>query len=113
MQFAFEAAVSRTTASASPFQGWTASAGGLAGKVMDSARAAAATLWTTGRLFADDQGLSWAGAIGLYLFLSVPPFIVAMAYVGGLFFPEVRPRSSSSSRYRSTCPHSRGFWTRS
>ncbi len=90
MEFAFEAAVSRTTASASPFQGWTASAGGLAGKVMDSARAAAATLWTTGRLFADDQGLSWAGAIGLYLFLSVPPFIVAMAYVGGLFFPEAQ-----------------------
>jgi membrane protein len=41
-------------------------------------------------MFADDQGLSWAGAIGLYLFLSVPPFIVATAYVGGLFFPEAQ-----------------------
>ena len=57
------------------------------------ARAAVDTVWTTLRLFADDQGLSWAGAIGLYLFLSVPPFIVATAYVGGLFVPEDQARA--------------------
>ena len=51
------------------------------------ARGAARTIWETVRLFADDQGLSWAGAIGLYLFLSVPPFVVASVYIGGLFFP--------------------------
>jgi membrane protein len=39
------------------------------------------------RMFADDQGLSWAGAIGLYLFLSVPPFVVAAVYLGGLVVP--------------------------
>lgn len=51
------------------------------------ARGAAHTIWQTIRLFVDDQGLSWAGAIGLYLFLSVPPFVVASVYIGGLFFP--------------------------
>jgi len=39
------------------------------------------------RLYADDQGLTWAGAIGLYLFLSIPPFMVATAYVAALFVP--------------------------
>ena len=39
------------------------------------------------RLFVDDQGLSWAGAIGLYLFLSVPPLIVAAAYLGSIVAP--------------------------
>ena len=34
-------------------------------------------------LFVDDQGLSWAGAIGLYLFLSVPPLMVAVTWVSG------------------------------
>jgi len=51
------------------------------------ARGAWRTLWAAQRLLADDQGLSWAGAIGLYLFLSVPPFLVATAWVAGLLFP--------------------------
>ena len=51
------------------------------------AKGAARTMWETIRLFVDDQGLTWAGAIGLYLFLSVPPFVVASVYIGGLFFP--------------------------
>ena len=51
------------------------------------AKGAARTAWETIRLFVDDQALTWAGAIGLYLFLSVPPFIVASVYIGGLFFP--------------------------
>lgn len=59
----------------------------LARTLLDQARAASKTVWTAGRLFADDQGLSWAGAIGLYLFLSVPPFVVATAYVAGMFVP--------------------------
>ena len=54
------------------------SASGLASQ----ARAAGHTVWRTLSLFADDQGLSWAGAIGLYLFLSVPPFLVAAVYLG-------------------------------
>ena len=38
--------------------------------------------WRSLRLFASANGLSWAGALGLYLFLSVPPLMVASAYVG-------------------------------
>ena len=63
-----------------PVQHWTSVAA-------TQAKAAWRTLWAAVRLFADDQGLSWAGAIGLYLFLSVPPFLVATAWVAGLFFP--------------------------
>ncbi len=59
----------------------------LRGSLSRQARGAARTTWETIRLFVDDQALSWAGAIGLYLFLSVPPFIVASVYIGGLFFP--------------------------
>jgi membrane protein len=44
-------------------------------------------LWASLRLFSADQGLSWGGAIGLYLFLSVPPLIVAGVYLGGLVVP--------------------------
>jgi len=54
------------------------------------ARAAGRTVWFAGQLFADDQGLSWAGAIGLYLFLSIPPFLVATAWVAGLFVPKAQ-----------------------
>lgn len=43
------------------------------------------TTWTATRLFVDDQGLSWAGAIGLYVFLSVPPLMVAVTWVAGPF----------------------------
>ena len=38
--------------------------------------------WDSLRLFSRAQGLSWAGAVGLYLFLSVPPLMVASALVG-------------------------------
>ncbi len=58
-----------------------------AAAVTDQARGAARTVWSTVRLFVDDQGLSWAGAIGLYLFLSVPPFVVATTFVAGLLVP--------------------------
>lgn len=51
---------------------------------MVHARGAARTVWEALNLFVDDQALSWGGAIGLYLFLSVPPFIVACVYVGGM-----------------------------
>lgn len=54
---------------------------------MSGARDAGRTIWETLRLFADDQALSWGGAIGLYLFLSVPPFIVACVYAGGIVVP--------------------------
>ncbi len=43
--------------------------------------------WASLQLFSADQGLSWGGAIGLYLFLSVPPLIVAGVYLGGLVVP--------------------------
>jgi membrane protein len=42
------------------------------------------TAWDATHLFVDDQGLSWAGAIGLYLFLSVPPAMVAVSWAGRL-----------------------------
>jgi membrane protein len=45
------------------------------------------TTWETVRLYVDDQALSWAGAIGLYLFLSVPPLMVASVYLAGAFVP--------------------------
>lgn len=93
MALAFRLCVSRTAAHPHPLKDWTARIGGVGATVVEQARAAVGTLWTTVHLFADDQGLSWAGAIGLYLFLSVPPFIVAMAYVGGLFFPEDQARA--------------------
>lgn len=35
------------------------------------------TAWKSLLLFSRAQGLSWAGAVGLYLFLSVPPLMVA------------------------------------
>ena len=60
---------------------------GWARTVTASASGAARVVWRAIRLFVDDQALSWAGAIGLYLFLSVPPFIVASVYLGSLAFP--------------------------
>ncbi len=44
--------------------------------------------WDSLRLFTYAQGLSWAGAVGLYLFLSVPPLMVASALVGQQFMLE-------------------------
>ena len=55
--------------------------------IATSAVGAAHVTWRAVRLFVDDQALSWAGAIGLYLFLSVPPFVVACVYIGSLVFP--------------------------
>ncbi|HEX2194067.1 MAG TPA: YihY/virulence factor BrkB family protein [Candidatus Limnocylindria bacterium] len=55
--------------------------------VKDGAVAVARTAWTAGHIFIDDQGLSWAGAIGLFLFLSVPPFMVATVYIGSSLWP--------------------------
>jgi membrane protein len=55
--------------------------------VSDRAAGAARTTWETLRLYVDDQALSWAGAIGLYLFLSVPPLMVASVYLAGAFVP--------------------------
>lgn len=52
-----------------------------------TAAEAGRVVWNALRMFVDDQGLSWAGAIGLYLFLSVPPFVVAAVYLGGLVVP--------------------------
>lgn len=54
--------------------------------VVASGAGAARVIWRAIGLFVDDQALSWAGAIGLYLFLSVPPFVVASVYLGSLFF---------------------------
>ncbi|MCV0402600.1 MAG: YihY/virulence factor BrkB family protein [Chloroflexi bacterium] len=44
--------------------------------------------WDSLRLFSRAQGLSWAGAVGLYLFLSVPPLMVASALVADQFVLE-------------------------
>jgi membrane protein len=61
--------------------------------VRDIAFRAWRTAWDAIWLFVDDQGLSWAGAIGLYLFLSVPPLMVAVAWAGRLFASEGQPES--------------------
>ena len=45
------------------------------------------TAWDATALFVADQGLTWAGAIGLYLFLSVPPLMVAVAWLARLVAP--------------------------
>lgn len=44
--------------------------------------------WDSLRLFTRAQGLSWAGAVGLYLFLSVPPLMVASVLVANRFVLE-------------------------
>ena len=44
--------------------------------------------WRTIRLFVNSNGWSWSGALGLFLFLSVPPLMVAAAFVAAIFFPE-------------------------
>ena len=44
--------------------------------------------WRTIRLFTDANGLSWAGALGLYLFLSVPPLMVASAFIASFIATE-------------------------
>jgi membrane protein len=49
--------------------------------------------WDAIWLFVADQGLSWAGAIGLYVFLSVPPLMVGIAWAGRLF---ATPEASSA-----------------
>lgn len=54
---------------------------------MRQARGAWRTVWSAVNLFVDDQGLSWAAAIGLFLFLSVPPFLVATVTIAGAFVP--------------------------
>jgi membrane protein len=63
------------------------------GRMRSAARAAADVVWNALRMFVDDQGLSWAGAVGLYLFLSVPPFVVGAVYLGGLVVPPVQAES--------------------
>lgn len=44
--------------------------------------------WRSLLLFVNANGWSWSGALGLFLFLSVPPLMVASAFVAALFFPE-------------------------
>jgi membrane protein len=45
--------------------------------VSDLPRRVLRTAWDSMLLFSRAQGLSWGGAVGLYLFLSVPPLMVA------------------------------------
>lgn len=44
--------------------------------------------WDSLRLFNRTEGLSWGGAVGLYLFLSVPPLMVASALGSQVLFTE-------------------------
>lgn len=44
--------------------------------------------WRSLLLFINANGWSWAGAVGLFLFLSVPPLMVASAFLASLLFPE-------------------------
>lgn len=44
--------------------------------------------WDALRLFNRTEGLSWGGAVGLYLFLSVPPLMVASALGSQVLFTE-------------------------
>ncbi len=44
--------------------------------------------WRALRLFVSANGWSWSGALGLFLFLSVPPLMVASAFLASIFFSE-------------------------
>lgn len=44
--------------------------------------------WRALRLFTGANGLSWSAALGLYLFLSVPPLMVASAYLASFITNE-------------------------
>lgn len=44
--------------------------------------------WDSVRLFMRTEGLSWGGAVGLYLFLSVPPLMVASVLGSQVLFTE-------------------------
>lgn len=44
--------------------------------------------WRSILLFINANGWSWAGAVGLFLFLSVPPLMVASAFLASLLFTE-------------------------
>lgn len=46
--------------------------------------------WNALRLFGRSQGLSWGGAVGLYLFLSVPPLMVASSLVAQVAVSQYR-----------------------
>ena len=79
--------VRRSRPSDSAVPAWLRSALGAA---LDQAARAGRTTWEALRLYVDDQALSWAGAIGLYLFLSVPPLMVASVYLAGTFVPRTQ-----------------------
>ena len=44
--------------------------------------------WRALLLFIRSNGWSWAGAVGLFLFLSVPPLMVASAFLASLLFTQ-------------------------
>lgn len=44
--------------------------------------------WRSLLLFIRSNGWSWSGAVGLFLFLSVPPLMVASAFLASLLFAE-------------------------
>ena len=44
--------------------------------------------WRALLLFIRSNGWSWSGAVGLFLFLSVPPLMVASAFLASLLFAE-------------------------
>ncbi len=44
--------------------------------------------WRALLLFTQSNGWSWSGAVGLFLFLSVPPLMVASAFLASLLFAE-------------------------
>jgi membrane protein len=46
--------------------------------------------WNALRLFSNSQGLSWGGAVGLYLFLSVPPLMVASSLMARVLVGQYR-----------------------
>ncbi|MDQ3691738.1 MAG: YihY/virulence factor BrkB family protein, partial [Chloroflexota bacterium] len=75
----------------------------------EQARGAWSTIWLTVRVYADDQGLTWAGAIGLYLFLSIPPFMVATAYVAALFVPPDQAESFVIEQVAKYLPSEQGL----
>jgi membrane protein len=57
-------------------------------KLPDWLQVPAGVAWRTLLLFVNSNGWSWSGALGLFLFLSVPPLMVAAAFVAAVFFPE-------------------------
>lgn len=71
------------------------------------------SIWRIGdrtvRRFAADQGLTWAGAVALYLFLSIPPLMMVITWAGGLVAPRAEATAFAVAQVAKFVPSSEGL----